>query len=431
MIYIISLLSLVFILASLKDLRFSLGLILLGLPLYQVRFMFLSIPLTLLETWIFVFIFIWFLKKGGFLKIKKLFLSLGTWKWIIIFWLLSGLLAIIISPDLRAGLGIFKAYFLEPVLVFMVGFDIIKSKKDFSIIIFFTVCLGVLVSLWAILQKFFGGGIMSLEILNKPEVWRATGPFPHPNFLGLLLGPILILGFSWIVSFSKTTTFKILGFIFVFILGAALVLAKTEGAIIGSLAGFFIMSLFYKPKLSFIVLIIAFLLLFLSPYKDMFLEKVTLSDLSGKLRLNIWEGALDLLSENMILGVGLSGYQELIPGIQKAYFDKTSKKLVSVETHPYPHNLFLSLWLELGLFGLLIFLWIIIRFFYLGLLKLKKVRSGFKMQILGVMGAMIVVLVHGLVDTPYFKNDLSILFWFLVLLMAFLYNKKAGYGEVA
>jgi hypothetical protein len=33
------------------------------------------------------------------------------------------------------------------------------------------------------------------------------------------------------------------------------------------------------------------------------------------------------------------------------------------------------------------------------------------------MSAMTVLFVHGLVDVPYFKNDLSILFWFLVAVM--------------
>ena len=27
---------------------------------------------------------------------------------------------------------------------------------------------------------------------------------------------------------------------------------------------------------------------------------------------------------------------------------------------------------------------------------------------------MVVLLVHGLVDTPYFKNDLSVLFWLII-----------------
>jgi len=34
--------------------------------------------------------------------------------------------------------------------------------------------------------------------------------------------------------------------------------------------------------------------------------------------------------------------------------------------------------------------------------------------LLGLGGAMVVLLVHGLVDTPYFKNDLSVLFWLII-----------------
>ena len=35
---------------------------------------------------------------------------------------------------------------------------------------------------------------------------------------------------------------------------------------------------------------------------------------------------------------------------------------------------------------------------------------------LGVLLALVAVVVHGLVDVPYFKNDLCLLFWTLVAL---------------
>ncbi len=33
------------------------------------------------------------------------------------------------------------------------------------------------------------------------------------------------------------------------------------------------------------------------------------------------------------------------------------------------------------------------------------------------MAAMVVIVIHGLVDTPYFKNDLAILFWLIIGLL--------------
>jgi len=425
--YII-LISIIFIFISLKDLRFSLGLIFLSLPLYQIRFEFFQVPLTLLELWIIIFLIIWLIKHFSFSKLNNLFKSLGKWKWISLAWVFVGLISIFIAPEIKPALGSFKAFFLEPVLLFIIGFDVIKTRKDLSIILGFGILMAIIISFWAISQKFLGGGIMSLEVFGQPKIWRATGPFPHPNFLGLLLGPILVLGFSWFLSFKNKIIYTSLAIFFVIILGTALFFAKSEGAIIGAIAGLFIIFLFKKPKISLISLVLILILVFSIPgFRSFVFKKATFSDLSGKLRLNIWDGAVNLLSDNFILGVGLCGYQKLIPGIQKSYFDKETKKLVSVETHPYPHNLFLALWLELGILGIVVFLWLIARFFYLGILKLKKVKSEFKMQILGVIGAMSCTLIHGLVDTPYFKNDLSVLFWFLILFMVFLQNKKESY----
>lgn len=46
--------------------------------------------------------------------------------------------------------------------------------------------------------------------------------------------------------------------------------------------------------------------------------------------------------------------------------------------------------------------------------------------------AMIALLVYGLVDVPYFKNDLAILFWIIVGIVIVIYNnsrRRAGVVE--
>jgi len=39
-----------------------------------------------------------------------------------------------------------------------------------------------------------------------------------------------------------------------------------------------------------------------------------------------------------------------------------------------------------------------------------------KFIVIGLMCSMIVIIIHGLVDAPYFKNDLAMMFWLLVAL---------------
>jgi len=87
----------------------------------------------------------------------------------------------------------------------------------------------------------------------------------------------------------------------------------------------------------------------------------------------------------------------------------------------YPHNIIFNFWTELGLAGLIIFIWLIVKFFSQGI-KFKKVRltlnSSFSFSLpLVLLGTMIAVLVYGLVDVPYFKNDLSVFFWLLIGLL--------------
>jgi len=48
----------------------------------------------------------------------------------------------------------------------------------------------------------------------------------------------------------------------------------------------------------------------------------------------------------------------------------------------------------------------------------KKSEADWRPIFLGLLLAMLAILVHGLVDVPYFKNDLSLEFWVLAGLVA-------------
>jgi len=75
----------------------------------------------------------------------------------------------------------------------------------------------------------------------------------------------------------------------------------------------------------------------------------------------------------------------------------------------YPHNIFLNFWLEIGLLGLLSFA---------AILYIAMHRQGVNpsVEALAAAAFLLVLVIHGLVDVPYFKNDLAILFWFAISL---------------
>ena len=404
---------------SLKKEKWALFLILALLPLYQVRFKLGFIPLTLLELMISVLFISWFLvktRKNGFKNlILEKWQELKNWRCLIIVWLCLTAVAVFIAPDKRAAAGIFKAYFLEPILFLIVLVDSAKGEEEKNLVFNGLILSAFYLSLMAVWQRFFGGGVLSLEVLGQAKVWRATSLFTQPNFLGLYLGPIVLLTLSRL-KLKGQNKFKNLFYLLTIALSVlAIIFARSEGALIGVFSGLLFFGLVFNRttrRLVLAVLLILMLFIFSFPWLRQYsTEKVLLKDLSGQLRLNIWQGAISLLKTSPLLGVGLSGYQKLIPKFQKPYYQ--SGQLISVETHPYPHNLYLAVWLELGLLGLLVFISLIVNFFVLIFKKIKRDVSS-RRFFLALGAAMIVLLVHGLVDTPYFKNDLSVLFWLII-----------------
>jgi hypothetical protein len=73
----------------------------------------------------------------------------------------------------------------------------------------------------------------------------------------------------------------------------------------------------------------------------------------------------------------------------------------------HPHNWVLHMWLEMGLLGLIAFLWLIVTF-------LRRAIQQRGWVVAGALGAMADILVHGLIDNSYFLVDLAFLFWLIL-----------------
>ena len=77
---------------------------------------------------------------------------------------------------------------------------------------------------------------------------------------------------------------------------------------------------------------------------------------------------------------------------------------------PHSHNILLAFWLNMGLMGLVAFVWLCWKALPWLLEQDKKER-----RIAALM--LVVILAHGMFDVPYFKNDLSFQFWLLMAIL--------------
>jgi O-antigen ligase len=124
-------------------------------------------------------------------------------------------------------------------------------------------------------------------------------------------------------------------------------------------------------------------------------------------RFHLWSVTLQMLREHPIFGAGLSGFATVIG----PYWNPTN-----IDRFTYPHNIVLNFWSETGLLGLASFFAILVIGFWSSWRGYRMAEDPWLAVHLGVLLALIAVVVHGLVDVPYWKNDLSLEFWAIVAL---------------
>ncbi len=413
--------------------RFSTGLFLffLLLPTYLIRFNIGPLPTTLLEMMFFIIFLVWLIKHVSrntyhvtnlIRKNKILFTG-------IVLFLLASTISIFTSSNLKSALGEWKAFYVEPIIMFFILIYTTKEKQSSNLpifqsslsnnIIFALVLSGLLTSILAIYQH-FTGWLVPWDFWQNNETFRVTAWYGFPNAVGLFLAPIWPLAFYLLKEkinlFFKNKEIKntfllyvIPCILYLVLSPIAIFYAKSTGALIGLAAGIVILLLFYKKtRLPIIILSIVCLsgLLSLSSLSSL-RNEVTFQDRSGQIRLSMWSDTTEFLKDHPINGAGLASYTEKITPYH------TNVNNEGIEIFHHPHNIFLTMWVNLGLLGLVGFVLILIWLFKTSLLR-NMLRNNLTIFLLSSIS---IIAITGLVDSPYIKNDLAILFWLLPALL--------------
>ena len=227
----------IFIIVAKRSLVWGLSLIVLLLPSYLWRLSFWGLPTTFLELMILAIFILWLFKDKLWRKINwrldsRSFNPLPkVWRYLLLFWLLASLIALAVNPTWPA-MGLWRAYFLEPLLFFLVFIYTVKNKQDKQCIIYalggLVLWLGV-VSIW---QNFTDWNLPAAY--NFPNSKRLTAIFSYPNAISLLIAPITAwFAGLWLSGRKKTKGSWYLGIGLIGI--SLLILAKSEGAILALL----------------------------------------------------------------------------------------------------------------------------------------------------------------------------------------------------
>jgi len=369
-----------------------------ALPVYLLQFNFFGVPMNGLDGLVVVCAIGWlifyrekFEYKVFFEKYKAIIFSVG-----LIFLGLLG--SIFMNKNYAVSFGIAKSWFLLPGLFSLIAGNVITKEKRKNI---FLAYYG-----GAFLVAFSALGYYVFGSLTYDS--RLQGFFNSPNYLAMCLAPAIFIGYGlFLEAEAKKRGLVIISGAVIF---WALYLTYSYAswlAIFGSLGLIFALEKKVDWKKSLVGAFLLFILFFSQIEKNKLTDLVGLHSRSSfSSRVMIWQSAEKILQDNWFWGIGMGNFQEKYLEYQR-YFPPYLEWAV-----PHPHNLYLAFWLYGGVFGLAGF-FALIGFWFRGIFQSQK-NSQLKFIALGIM---IYILLHGLVDTTYFKNDLAVVFWLLFVLL--------------
>lgn len=340
--------------------------------------------------------FIYFFLLLGFLMAWAIVkgLSLGqirTVKYPLILFVLALLVSLIFSYDKTNSIKELYKY-ITVLLLFLVAISL--SFKERALLIRVIVLTGVLISLLAIYQYFFGFKHISAYIakynITDPFIIdyatrkRVFFPFVTPNVLAGYLAMIVPLTFTHKKRFW-----------YIIPLSLALLLTRSLGGLLSLFLGLviyiYLQGKLEKREVLFLfgfLIIIALVLIARSVTQKQHIQPI----FSTMMRLNYWKDTLEIIKVAPLSGVGLGNF--------------------NLPQSRYAHNSYLQIWAEMGILGIISILWLIITVFKSAFMNIRNAAQ--KNQITHLISAHTVFLVHNLIDFTFFLPEVSMIWWVIL-----------------
>lgn len=367
-------------------------------PAYILRWHFGSYPSTLLEDAI-VFTVLAFAYESWRLGVVPSLRTPFTLPAAI--FVVAGAISVIAAPDRRAALGIYRAYLLEPIAFFFVLSTVVGRWKQTRVVLAGFGLAGLVVGI--------ANSAVILDAIRHHTLNAAvTAPvviYTNANDIALFLVPLIALAGA-ITLYSQAQRERLVSGGFLVIAVASTLLSFSRGGYLALAAVALGLGLSHRYRWRMVGAAVALgvVLVLIPPINHRIGVELDFSNPQNTLvgRFELWRVSIQMLQHHVLFGAGLSGFAQTIG----PYWNPTH-----LDRFIYPHNIALTFWSETGLLGLAAFAWIIFTGFVQSWRGWRQGAPDWRPLQLGIGLALVAVVVHGLVDVPYFKNDLALEFW--------------------
>ncbi|MEA3322777.1 MAG: O-antigen ligase family protein [Patescibacteria group bacterium] len=367
----------------------------LSIPLYFIRIPLFTTSLSILTCFLITLSIILLIAHHK--RISTIFKKEKTLWYFALFFVLSFVPILILHPSLH-GLGVFVEWLFIPAFT---GFLIFVHTTQHT-----TARTWINAGILTIL--FFVSCISLLYLFHNTTTFdgRLQAYFLSPNHLAMFIAPLIFFVVAYLIT-TQTLFIKIISFLTLLLASTTLFFTYSFSTLFALLfSGLLITVILIKQKiLLFLTITLIITSLFFVGYQKIIHSNTDWQRNSFTSRLMIWDSALLHIQNNIALSSGIDNFQQDYLSTQR-YFEPYLEW-----SAPTPHNLLLTLWISGGFFSVLFFCLLCARWLYLSIRTYYKTKNT---VILLYIAALLTILLSSILDTPYWKNDLSIIFWIII-----------------
>ena len=347
--------------------------------------------------------------------------------------ILFSCLSLIWSDAVYVSLQQLPLFLVGPFLYFII-INNIHRKQQINHILTVLLILGGLFGIYGILQ--YNGIDFPIWAENVGR-FQVFGLFGNVNYFAEYLIVFLPIAVSlFLVSQNKFR--RILLLIGIVAMGASLTFTFTRGSYLGFGSALIFMffvflisrgkSFIKNNKKIFIIILIAIIIItflftvptplnkddtFISKIKSRISPTALTQSYPIRRRIATWKFTALMIKDHFLIGSGIGTFKYNTLKYQAKFFEQGDNRSI----YPYgfaekSHNEYLQLWAELGIIGLLIFIWLLICYFNYGIKLLRRIKDDYMQGlIIGLMGSIVAVLVDALFGFPLHLMATIVLFW--------------------
>ncbi|MFH1238931.1 MAG: O-antigen ligase family protein, partial [bacterium] len=247
------------------------------------------------------------------------------------------------------------------ILFFLVIYDR-NREKTAKVIIWTILATGLFVSLYGVYEQ-----ITVVKTFWFPRA-AVFSTFPNPNHFGsyAVAGMTLALGLLLFDSLKKKE--RIFLIIIAIVSSMGLYASNSKGGLLSLLFSLFILALLKGRKslkiyAGILILLAAGLVFFISSPGHPIRPSGIMNDPYTYERISLWKETARYISDHPWLGTGIGTFGDYYPQY---------KSMTEMRSAEFAHNEFLNIWAEIGVFGLLVCLWLVVLLFKQGFALMKK-----------------------------------------------------------